>query len=382
MPCFNFSPAERQTKYNLMKKFYAFVQKEFYHIFRDTRTMMILFALPIALVVIFGYALNNDFKNIPIGILNQSKGQTSEKLIHRIIGSGYFVVEQTLEKPQDIPKAFKSGKVKLVIFFPANFQQDLYHAKKAQVQLIADASDINTAINTTSYVSGIIGDFNTENGRENSAGIQVSTRMIFNQRLLSVYLFIPGVIALILLIISALLTSVTLAREKETGTLELLSISPISPYMIIIGKVIPYLILSLLNSFLIILLGIFVFGLPMVGSVALLILACFVYTVASLSLGILISTRIETQQAAMFASLVSLMMPTMLLSGFIFPIESLPLPLQLISNIIPATHFIILIKSIMIKGAGITLIWKPFSILIAMTAVFILVSIQSLKRNK
>ena len=128
--------------------------------------------------------------------------------------------------------------------------------------------------------------------------------------------------------------------------------------------------------------GIFVFGLPMVGSVALLILACFVYTIAALSLGILISTRVETQQAAMFASLVTLMMPTMLLSGFIFPIESLPLPLQLISNIIPATHFIILIKSIMIKGAGITLIWKPFFILIAMTAVFILVSIQSLKRNK
>jgi ABC-2 type transport system permease protein len=152
--------------------------------------------------------------------------------------------------------------------------------------------------------------------------------------------------------------------------------------MIIIGKVIPYLILSLLNSFLIILLGIFVFGLPMVGSVTLLVLACFVYTVASLSLGILISTRVDTQQAAMFASLVSLMMPTMLLSGFIFPIESLPLPLQLISNIIPATHFIILIKSIMIKGAGISLIWKPFFILIAMTAVFILVSIQSLKRNK
>lgn len=382
MQCFNFSPAERQTKYNLMKKFYAFVQKEFYHIFRDTRTMMILFALPIALVIIFGYALNNDFKNIPIGILNQSKDQTSEKLIHRIIGSGYFVVEQTLEKPQDIPKAFKSGKVKLVVFFPTSFQHDLYHAKKAQVQLIADASDINTAINTTSYLSGIIGEFNNENGRENSGGIQLSTRMIFNQRLLSVYLFIPGVIALILLIISALLTSVTLAREKETGTLELLSISPISPYMIIIGKVIPYLILSLLNSFLIILLGIFVFGLPMVGSVALLVLACFVYTVASLSLGILISTRVETQQAAMFASLVSLMMPTMLLSGFIFPIESLPLPLQLISNIIPATHFIILIKSIMIKGAGISLIWKPFFILIAMTAVFILVSIQSLKRNK
>ena len=382
MPCFNFSPAERQTKYNLMKKFYAFVQKEFYHIFRDTRTMMILFALPIALVIIFGYALNNDFKNIPIGILNQSKDQTSEKLIHRIIGSGYFVVEQTLEKPQDIPKAFKSGKVKLVVFFPTSFQQDLYHAKKAQVQLIADASDINTAINTTSYLSGIIGEFNNENGRENSGGIQLSTRMIFNQRLLSVYLFIPGVIALILLIISALLTSVTLAREKETGTLDLLSISPISPYMIIIGKVIPYLILSLLNSFLIILLGIFVFGLPMVGSVTLLVLACFVYTVASLSLGILISTRVETQQAAMFASLVSLMMPTMLLSGFIFPIESLPLPLQLISNIIPATHFIILIKSIMIKGAGLTLIWKPFFILIAMTAVFILVSIQSLKRNK
>lgn len=365
-----------------MKKFYAFVQKEFYHIFRDTRTMMILFALPIALVIIFGYALNNDFKNIPIGVLNQSKDQTSQKLIHRVIGSGYFVVEKTIDKPQEISKAFKSGKIKLFLFIPSYFQQDLYHLKKAQVQLIADASDINTAINSTSYLNGIIEDFNTENGRENNLGIQLSTRMIFNQRLLSVYLFIPGVIALILLIISALLTSVTLAREKETGTLELLSISPISPYMIIIGKVIPYLILSLLNSFLIILLGIFVFGLPMEGSVTLLILACLVYTVASLSLGILISTQVETQQAAMFASLVSLMMPTMLLSGFIFPIESLPLPLQLISNIIPATHFIILIKSIMIKGAGLTLIWKPFLILSAMTAVYISLSIQSLKRNK
>jgi ABC-2 type transport system permease protein len=364
-----------------MKKFYAFVQKEFYHIFRDTRTMMILFALPVALVIIFGYALNNDYKNIPIGVLNQSKDQTSEKLINRIIGSGYFVVEKSLEKPQDIPSAFKLGKIKLVLYFPAHFQKELYHSKKAQIQLIADASDINTAINTTSYLSGIINEFNAENAREINGGIQISTRMIFNQRLLSVYLFIPGVIALILLIISALLTSVTLAREKEMGTLELLSISPISPYMIIIGKVIPYLILSLLNSFVIILLGIFIFGLPMTGSISLLILACFVYTVASLSLGILISTRVETQQAAMFASLVTLMMPTMLLSGFIFPIESLPLPLQVISNIIPATHFIVLIKSIMIKGAGITVIWQPFIILIGMTSLFLFVSIQSLKRN-
>jgi ABC-2 type transport system permease protein len=365
-----------------MKKFYAFVEKEFYHIFRDTRTLLILFALPIALVVIFGYALNNDYKNIPIGILNQSKDVTSDKLIHRIIGSGYFVVEKNLENTQEIQPAFKSGKIKLVLYVPSSFSSDLYHQKKAQVQLIADASDINTAINTTSYLGGIITDFNNENSRENNVSVNISTRMIFNERLLSVYLFIPGVIALILLIISALLTSVTLAREKETGTLELLSISPISPYMIIIGKVIPYLILSLLNSFVIILLGIFVFGLPMQGSILLLVLACFVYTVASLSLGILISTRVETQQAAMFASLVTLMMPTMLLSGFIFPIESLPLPLQIISNIIPATHFIVLIKSIMIKGSGITLIWKPFLILASMTSVFILLSIQSLKHSK
>ncbi len=366
-----------------MKKFNGFVRKEFYHILRDKRTLLILFGLPIMLVIIFGYALNNDLKNVPIAILDQSKDSNSIKLTNKLLSSGYFVLVANLKSEKDIENAFKEGKIKMILTFPPNFSNELFHNKKANVQLIADATEINTATSITGYASAIINDYNVQTFGENTSpiGLNISNRMIFNQRLLSVYVFIPGVIGLVILIISALLTSITLTREKETGTMELLSISPLNPFTIIIGKVVPYLLLTILNCFIIILMGIYIFHLPMNGSVILLALECVLYITTCLSVGILISTNVDTQQAAMFTSLVSLMMPSMLLSGFIFPLESLPIALQYMSQIIPTTHFINAIKLIMIKGSGLEIVWKQTLISLAMIVVFLGISIIKIKKK-
>ena len=367
----------------MKKQFLGFVKKEFYHILRDTRTVLILFLLPVVLVILFGYALNTDLKDVPIAILDQSKDKASIGLTNKILSSGYFKLEENLSNTKEIPKAFQKGKIKMVIVFPSKFSNDLVHQKSTTVQIISDATDINTATSISSFASSIINDYTYLNYSPTSQikGINISSRMIFNPELLSVYLFIPGVIALILLIISVMLTSVTLAREKETGTMELLSILPIKPLMIVVGKVIPYLLLSVINCFVVVLMGIFIFKLPMNGSILLLALECTLYIITSLSIGILISTMVETQQAAMFMSLVSLMMPTMLLSGFIFPIESMPAVLQYISKIIPATHFIKIIKTIMIKGEGLHIIWKETLILLGMTLMLITISVRKIQKQ-
>lgn len=366
-----------------MKRFLGFVKKEFYHILRDTRTMLILFVLPITLVIIFGYALNNDLKNVPIAILDQSKDAASIQLTNKLLSSGYFVLENNLTTEKDIKKVFEEGKVRMVIVFPSNFSNNLAHQKLTTIQLISDATDINTATSISGYALNIIADFNYLNYSPSGevTKLSIRPRMIFNQRLSSVYLYIPGTIALVMMIISAMLTSVTLAREKETGTMELLSISPIRPLMMVVGKVIPYLFLSVINCFIIVLMGIFIFGLPFKGSILLFVIECVLFIVTSLSLGILISTMVDTQQEAMYSSLISLMMPTMLLSGFIFPIESMPVVLQYISKIIPATHFITIIKSILIKGSGLSIIWKETGVLIIMTLVLLGISIRKIQKQ-
>jgi ABC-2 type transport system permease protein len=252
------------------------------------------------------------------------------------------------------------------------------------VQLIADATDINTATALTGYASSIILDYQASlNGPQAALPLQIETRsrMIFNPHLRSVYIFIPGVISVVLMIISAMLTSMTLTREKENGTMEFLAISPLQPMQIVIGKVLPYLFLSLINCLIIVMMGYFIFDMPMNGSVALLMFESLLYVFTALSLGILISTIAETQQTAMFASLMSLMMPSMLLSGFIFPVESMVWPLQMISKLIPASYFILIIKGIMIKGVGLEVLWQPTLVLLGMTTFFMFMSIRNLKKQ-
>ncbi len=362
-----------------MKTFIAFVIKEFKHIFRDRRTLVILFGMPIAQVLLFGFAITTEIKDGKMVILDLAKNLESQQYINTITSSGYFVLTENLSSYNQIETVFKKGKVKIALIIPENFARELGNTKSSTVQIIADASDPNMANMLTGYLSGLTNTFAKQKGYAPNIPINIETKMLYNPENKSVFMFVPGVMTIILMLVSAMMTSITVAKEKELGTMEILLVSPLKPATIIIGKVIPYIALSLFNAGTILLLGFTVFGMPMNGSPLLLGLEILLFIITSLSLGILISTASSSQQTAMMVSLMGLMLPTILLSGFIFPIESMPNVLQYISNIIPAKWFIIIIKSIMLKGLGINVLWKE-TLILAGTAVFLI--IMSIKRFK
>ncbi len=257
-------------------RFTAFVLKEFRHILRDRRTLLILFGMPIAQVLLFGFVLSNEIKNAAVAILDPSKDVESVALTNKLLSSGYFRLERNLSATSDLEPAFRQGKIKMAIVFPPDFAQRM-QTGEAQLQLIGDASDPNTATTLINYANAIVFDFQQERlspplrgGATGGAVIQVQTRMAYNPEQKGVFTFVPGVMTLILMLISAMMTSVTIAREKELGTLEVLLVSPLRPIQIILGKTTPYLALSIVNAAVIVLLGVFVFGMPMRGSLPLL----------------------------------------------------------------------------------------------------------------
>jgi ABC-2 type transport system permease protein len=364
-----------------MKQLKSFIKKEFYHIFRDPRTMLILFGIPIAQLLIFGTVIKSEIRDVHIAIYDQSRDITTHEIINKLLSSGYFILDENLENTNDIDVIFRKGKVKEVIVFESNFGEKLTKEGKAEVQLIADASDPNTARLVVSYTTGIINDYVKKSfpNLEMPLQIQPEVRMYFNEEMKSAYMFVPGVMALILMLISAMMTSISITREKELGTMEILLVSPLKPVQIIIGKVLPYLLLSIANAFVIILIGNLVFGVPISGSFILLMLQTILFILMALCLGILISTVAKDQMAAMFISMIGLMLPTIILSGFIFPIKNMPEILQWLSHIMPARYFITIIRSIMLKGVGILFVWKETLILIGMTLFFIAVSVKKFK---
>ena len=364
-----------------MKQFRIFILKEIYHILRDRRTLLILLGMPIVLVTLFGFAITNEIVDARIAILDQSKDNMTRELTQRLVSSSYFILDKNLNSPSEIEQHFQKGKTKLIIVFSSEFQRGFYGQKQPQVQLIADATDPNTATSLTNYATAIINDFQREKAQIANIPYQidVEVKMLYNPRLKGVFMFVPGVMTIILMLVSAMMTSIAITREKELGTMEVLLVSPLKPPLIILGKVIPYIGLSLINTVVILMLGTFVFGMPVKGSLVLLFAECLLFVITSLSLGILISTRTETQQIAMMISLMALMLPTILLSGFIFPIESMPMWLQVISNIIPAKWFIIIVKNIMLKGTGLAFVWKETLILCGMTLFFIAMSVKNFK---
>jgi ABC-2 type transport system permease protein len=364
-----------------MRQFTGFIKKEFYHIFRDKKTLIVLFGMPVIQMILFGFVISNEIKETRIAVLDQSKDAVTEKIIDKINSSTYFVVIDYLNNENQIEGVFKSGKVKEVVVFESDFAKKLERSGKASVNLIADASDANTANLIVSYTSGIINDFNLKNKTSAGMPLQIiqETRMFYNEELRSVFMFVPGTMAMILILISALLTSVSIVREKELNTMEVLLVSPLKTFQIIAGKVIPYIALSLINVFTILLLSVFVFGLPIQGNILLLLAECLLFILLSLSIGIFISTSTDSQQVAMMISLVALMMPAILLSGFIFPIENMPVWLQWICSINPTTYFIIVLKNIMLKGTGFASVFKETMIMCGMILFFILMSIRKFK---
>ena len=362
-----------------MKTFFAFVGKEFKHIFRDKRTLIILFGMPIVLVILFGFAITTEINNAKISILDLSHDSYSKKLQDKIAASGHFQIGERLESYDEIEKSFYSGKIKLAVVIEDNFGKNLIANHNASIQIITDASDPNTANILTNYLLAIIQDFSKEFGVLPPSKLKVQSRMLYNPENKSVFMFVPGVMTIILMLVSAMMTSITIAREKELGTMEILLVSPLKPFIITTGKVIPYLTLSIINATTILLLGFFVFHMPMHGSYILLFSEIILFVLSSLILGLLISTIADSQQTAMLGSMLGLMLPTILLSGFIFPISSMPTILQYISHIIPAKWFIIIIKSIMLKGDGLESIAFETGVLVFITIILGILTIKKFK---
>ena len=364
-----------------MKRFIGFVKKEFHHIRRDPRTLIILFALPIVMIILFGFIVTNEIRDVRIAIWDQSRDETTVKITHSVLSSGYFIAAENIYSDSEIEKVFRSGNARVVLVFEKDFERRLLAENKASISIITDASDANSAQLIRNYLQGVILNY-IKTGSDNAAisgQILVKSRMYYNEELRGAPMFVPGLMALILMLISALMTSVTITREKEFGTMELLLASPLKPREIILGKVTPYVLLSFINAVTIILMGFLVFHIPVVGSVPLLLAECMIYITLALSLGVLISTVAKTMQIAMVISMLGLMLPTILLSGFIFPVDNMPMILQWFSAAMPARWFIIIVKSIMLKGSGFVMIWKETLILLAMTVFFILAAVKRFK---
>ncbi|UYQ94379.1 ABC transporter permease [Chitinophaga horti] len=364
-----------------MLQFLAFVKKEFYHIFRDRRTLLILFGMPVVQIILFGYAITNEIRNADIAVLDQANDYYSQRLVNKISASGYFRISRTLTNEKEMESAFKDGQIRMAIVVPRHFGYDFFHHRRAALQVLTDASDPNSATTLLNYANAIINNYQQELLGQQSLPltINVQPRMLYNPALKGVFMFVPGVMTLILMLVSAMMTSITITREKETGTMEILLVSPLAPGMIIVGKVVPYILLSFINALVILALGVWLFGMPVKGGLLLLLLECGLFVLTALSLGILISTITASQQAAMMISMVGLLMPTILLSGFVFPLESMPYALQLVANIFPAKWFIIILKDVMLKGAGLLAVWKPTLVLCGMTLLFITLSVKNFK---
>jgi ABC-2 type transport system permease protein len=365
-----------------MKRFIGFAKKEFLHIFRDFRTMIILFGIPTVQILLFGFVVSTDLKNAHIAFLDLSRDEITQKLSDKICSSGFFRRSENLLSYNDIDKVLRKNKIKAVILFEKDFGRKLISEGKATINIVADGSEPNMATLTTNYITAIVNDFNRElAGMSVNANllVQPEVRMFYNPSLKGQYMFVPGVITLIMILICALMTSITITREKEFGTMEALLVSPLKPVQIILGKVLPYFILSFADVIMILLLSWLVFDLQIKGSLILLFAESMLYIFMSLSLGILISTVAKTMQQAIFISFVGLMLPTILLSGFIFPLENMPKGYNEFSAILPPRYFIVILKNIMIKGTGFLYIWKETLILILFTLVFIGLSIRQFK---
>lgn len=382
-----------------MKQFIAFVRKEFYHIFRDRRTMLILLGMPVVQIILFGFAISTEVRNVRVAVLDPSNDVMTRRIIDQLEASEYFKIERLVHSPEELETVFREGDADMAVVFSPQFMDDMYSGD-AQVQFVADATDPNMATTRTNYASGVIASVQQEMLREilsksqaasMSSGVSAVSssggtlvpdlKLLYNPQMKSTYNFVPGVMGLILMLICAMMTSISIVREKETGTMEILLVSPVRPLFVILSKAVPYFVLSFVNLVTILLLSVYVLEVPVAGSLFWLIAVSLLFIFVSLALGLLISSVTRTQVAAMLASGLILMMPTMILSGMIFPIESMPLVLQGISAILPARWYIQAVRKLMIEGVDVTLVMQEIGILALMAVVLITISFKKFKNR-
>ncbi len=364
-----------------MKQFLAFVRKEGDHILRDTWTTVILAFLPVIMLFLFGFALNNDVKDTLLMAVDPSRDAATEAIVNRLASSEYFVFKGYLESERDAEAAFRSGKAGLVIAFSGGFREGLERSGDASVALLTDGSDPNQALSLVSYATNIVNDSVAEygGGQKPPYRVEPSVKLLYNPGMKSAFNFVPGVMGMVLMLICAMMTSVSIAKEKEKGTMEVLLASPINPLIIILAKTVPYFALSALNLATILVFAVFVLQVPIAGSLALLILVSLLFIFVALAFGLLISSAVNSQMVALLISGMGLMLPIMMLSGMMFPIENMPVPLQALAQALPAKWYISAVRNIMIKGAGFRAVAREVAVLAFMAAALIAVSFKKFK---
>ncbi len=354
----------------------AFMVKEVRSLLRDRQTFLVLLLLPVAQLLLFGYAVRTDLHDVRVALAAPAPDATAAALRARFAHSGRFALLPPLTSSQQLETLFRRGDADVGVFLAPDFAAQLHRGEPAQVELVTDAVDPNTGITMQNYVNAEVRDWQASLGVPLSA-VQVDTRvrMRFNPTLVSVNLFVPGLIALILTLVTSLMTALSLSREKERGTMEVLLVSPLRPWQIIVGNVLPYLVLALANAATVMLAARVIFAVPFRGSLWLLMAASTLFALVSLALGVCIAAVTRTQMAATLAALGGTMLPSTMLSGLIFPIASMPKPLQLVSAVVPARWFVTIVRGIMLQGVGVDVLWRPLAILAVMLAALLALAI-------
>lgn len=372
------------------KRFMSFVGKEFNHILRDTRTLMVLLVMPVVMIVLFGFALSTEIKDVKVVVLDPSNDAATTRIINQIDASEYFTVTSSANSEEGILQAFQNNTADIALVFEDNFYHRALHDGEGSIQVIVDGSNTNVGSMAVFYVSSIVSSFQKELAQEASMSgtdgavsapvrIHTSTRMMYNPQMKSAFNFVPGVMGMILMLVCAMMTSVSIVREKERGTMEVLLVSPVKPFSVILAKAIPYFVVSAFILLLVLCLSVFLIKVPISGSLMWVILVSLLFILVSLSIGILISTLVSKQEVAILISGMVLMLPTMLLSGMLFPIESMPEVLQWVSYLVPAKWYIDSIKVMMIQGLGIRYCLDAVLILVGFLTVITGLSVVKFK---
>ncbi len=357
----------------MKNNFISFVKKESLHILRDRRTMLIVVLIPLVQMVLFGFAISTEVNNIRIAAVAPDRTDGVKDAVERLAQNDYFTFCGYVENDR-IDALLRSGEVSAVVVFAADFDRRMMQTVSGlpsapAIQLVLDASNVNTAGAATAYLQNIL------SGTQSQQSL-FETRMLFNPQMKSSFNFVPGIMGLIFIIVCAMMTSVSIVREKETGTMEVLLVSPVRPFKIIFAKMIPYFAISCVVLVMILLLARYLLGVPMSGGVVGIFMLSLLYLVLSLSLGLLVSTIADTQVTALLISAMVMMMPVLMLSGMLFPIENLPKFFQLLSCIIPARWYIDAIRKMMIQGVPLAAVWQDCAILFGMTALLLGVSLK------
>lgn len=360
-----------------MTTFISFIIKEARHILRDRRTLLILIGMPIVMMFLFGFAITTEVRNVRIVLVSSSIDKTTQKIANRLDASTYFNITAMARNTDEAKTMLEGNKAEMAIVFSPDFASHIYDGE-ARVQIIADCADPNMAIQQSNYASQIILSELTSAGASNGSAL---IKLMYNPRMESAYNFVPGVMGMILMIICAMMTSISIVREKERGTMEILLVSPVRPILIIIAKMIPYLVLGIVDLIFILTISYFVLHVPIAGSLLSLSAVSILFIIVALSLGLLISVLTETQVAAMLASGMMLLMPSILMSGMIYPIESMPVVLQFIAHLVPASWFISACRKIMIMGVSITMVWKEVCVMTIMAVLLLTISLKKFKKR-